>query len=662
MPKSYPQLSSPFTIGKTTIKNRFAVAPMDPGFDVAPDGSFTQMGIDYYVRRAAGGFGLIYTGGMGIDTDFEKFAPSVLDNPAAFVRTGQEINARIAAFGTKMFVQLAFGLGRNAGLSAPSELPINWDPSRKTRALTAGEIEAKMDSFVEAAKLVQRAGFAGIDVHAIHWGHLLDEFALAIMNQRTDEYGGSLQNRLRIPRELRRRIAEACGPDFPVTIRLGLRTGIKGLGQASYSLDEAEEAGRTLAEAVEIAKLLESYGYDGLSVDTGTLDSYYWACPPSYIERGYMVGLAAALHDAGVAIPVICGSRMNDVDIAEEAIAAGKIDAIALGRPSIADPDLPRKVVAGMPEAIRPCIGCNQACIHRYGQIGVVNCAVNPLMGRPESYAPQRALTPRKVVVVGGGVAGMEVARTAALRGHDVTLFEKDDVLGGNLRTAGFHSFKREVAELNAWYQRELVLAGVDVRLGQEATPKEVAELGASAVVVAAGSVPVMPRSIPGIDGPRAMSCNEALTKAGHVKVGRCVVVVGGGLVGCEMALDYCRDGREVTIVEALPNILSAGPSVPSMNASYLRDGFAHHGATILTSTRLAAITDEGALVEDVATGEKRTLLADTVVLALGFRPAASHAGDFAAPGVDVYEIGDGRQVGNIMTAIWEAYEVARQL
>ena len=311
--KTYPQLSSSFAIGKTTIKNRFAVAPMDPGFDVAPDGSFTQMGIDYYVRRAQGGFGLIYTGGMGIDTDFEKFAPSVLDNPAAFVRTGQEINARIAAYGTKMFVQLAFGLGRNAGLSAPSELTIMWDPSRKTRALTVEDIETKMANFVEAAKLVQQAGFAGIDVHAIHWGHLLDEFALEIMNHRTDEYGGSLENRLRIPRELRRRIAEACGPGFPVTIRLGLRTGIKGLGQASYSLDEAEEAGRTLAEAVEIAKLLESYGYDGLSVDTGTLDSYYWACPPSYIERGYMVDLAAAIHEAGVRIPVICGSRMNDV-------------------------------------------------------------------------------------------------------------------------------------------------------------------------------------------------------------------------------------------------------------------------------------------------------------------------------------------------------------
>ena len=207
MSTQFPQLSSPFTIGKTTIKNRFAVAPMDPGFDVAPDGSFTQMGIDYYVRRAVGGFGLIYTGGMGIDTDFEKFAPSVLDNPAAFVRTGQEINARIAAYGTKMFVQLAFGLGRNAGLSAPSELTIMWDTSRKTRALTAEDIETKMANFVEAAKLVQQAGFAGIDVHAIHWGHLLDEFALAIMNHRTDEYGGSLENCLRIPRELRRQSA-----------------------------------------------------------------------------------------------------------------------------------------------------------------------------------------------------------------------------------------------------------------------------------------------------------------------------------------------------------------------------------------------------------------------------------------------------------------------
>ena len=227
----------------------------------------------------------------------------------------------------------------------------------------------------------------------------------------------------------------------------------------------------------------------------------------------------------------------------------------------------------------------------------------------------------------------MEAARTAAQRGHKVVLFEKSDVLGGNLRTAGFHSFKREVSELNDWYQRELVQAGVEVRMGEEATPEKVVELGVTAVVVAAGSVPVMPHSIPGIDHPKAMSCNEALTEAGHAKVGQRVVVVGGGLVGCEMALDYCRDGREVTIVEALPDILSAGPSVPSMNANYLRDGFAYHGAQILTSTRLSAITDEGAVVEDVTTGEKRTLEADTVVLALGFRPAASLARTFCRAG-----------------------------
>ena len=229
------------------------------------------------------------------------------------------------------------------------------------------------------------------------------------------------------------------------------------------------------------------------------------------------------------------------------------------------------------------------------------------------------------------------------------------DYLGTPVRVQEFN-------ELADWYQRELVQAGVEVRLGEEATPEKVAELGASAVVVAAGSVPVMPRSIPGIDAPKAMSCNEALTEAGHAKVGRRVVVVGGGLVGCEMALDYCRDGREVTVVEALPDILSAGPSVPSMNANYLSDGFAYHGATVLTNTRLAAITDEGAVVEDAATGQRRTLEADTVVLALGFRPAPLDASAYAATGVDVYQIGDGRQVGNIMTAIWEAYKVARSL
>jgi 2-enoate reductase len=316
----------------------------------------------------------------------------------------------------------------------------------------------------------------------------------------------------------------------------------------------------------------------------------------------------------------------------------------------------------GEVESIRPCIACNQGCLLRLFEGLPAGCAVNPEIGRDPSYRTTPALVRKRVVVVGGGVAGMEVARTATLRGHNVTLLERGDRLGGHLLSGGSHEFKVEVRELNAWYQRELQMSGVDVRMGEEATPDKVAELGADVVVVAAGSVPVMPRSISGIDHPKAMSCNEALTTAGHARVGQHVVVVGGGLVGCEMALDYCRDGRKVTIVEALPDILSAGPSVPSMNANYLRDGFAYHGATILTSTRLSAITDEGAVVEDASTGEKRTLEADTVVLALGFRPAASHANAYAAPGVDVFEIGDGRQVGNIMTAIWEAYEVARGL
>lgn len=657
MSKKYPNLSKPLKIGSVTIKNRFVMAPMDTGPTfLGPDGEFNENGIDYFVRRAQGGFALLYSGGQQIDDVVDHNPKTILKNPGAYITAGQELNARISAYGAKMFLQLCFGLGRNIpGMHAPSELPVWLNPDMTSPALTKEQIKTKIDLFVQSAVVAKQAGFAGIDVHALHWGHLLDQFAMSITNHRTDEYGGSLENRLRITREIVERVKAECGRDFPVTIRLSLRQFMKDFDKASYTGEE--EVGRTLEESVEIAKLLEQYGYDALSVDSGNLDAYYYACPPSYLKSGYMLDLVDAVKKE-VSIPLLVGSRMDVPDLAEQAIADGRMDAVVIGRPSIADPDYAMKVLQGKEEKIRPCLACNQGCIHRYLTVGNVCCAVNPEMGRGITYRATPALVKKNIVVVGGGVAGMEAARTCAMRGHKVTLFEKSDKLGGNLIPAGKHEFKKEVKRLNAWYQAELEALPVDIHMHEEATPEKIQALDADAVILAVGSNAVIPR-IPGVDKEKCMSCSEAL--ADQKPVGDKVVIVGGGLVGCEMALEYLQEGKKVTIVEALDHILSAGAPVPIQNVQMLKDAFEYYQAEILEGHKIVEVNDQGAVVEN-KDGKRETVEADTVIMSVGFRPLPSMKDALEDLDVDVYQIGDGRQVGSIMTAVWEAYEVAHSI
>lgn len=659
MTDKYEYLSRSFNIGKVTIKNRFAVAPMDTGFYEGEHGEYTNDGIEYFVRRAQGGFGLIFSWGHATDSIVDKSSPTMLRHPMSFQRAGRELNARLEAYGTKMFIQLAFGLGRNIpGFHAPSALPTVGHPDIITPVLTREQIHQKIDQMIQCAVLAKASGFAGVEIHALHWGHLLDEFAMSLTNKRTDEYGGSLENRLRVARELVEGIKKECGEDFPVSIRLGLRTFIKDFGKASFTGDESEEAGRTLEESIEIARLLEAYGYDCLSVDTGTLDSFYYCCPPSYIPRGYMVELAEAVKKA-VSIPVLAGSRMNDPEMAEKGIRENKFDAIVLGRPSIADPDFPKKVLTGHTEKIRPCIGCNSGCIHRYFTAGYVACAVNPEMGRSTTYRALPTLVKKNIVIVGGGVAGMEAARTAGMRGHHVALIEKTDKLGGNLLPAGKHDFKREVLELNEWYKQELASnPNVEIRMNTEATPELIAGLHPDAVILAVGSSAVMPGRLKGIDHAKTLSCIDALSD--HKPVGQRIVIVGGGLVGCEMALEYIHEGKQVTIVEALDNILSAG-EVPFGNKQMLLDAFEYYRVPLLCGCRLSEVNDEGAVVL-LPDGKSQTIPADTVIMSVGFRPLPSMREQLAGLNVEIYEVGDGNKVGSIMTSIWQAYEVAHAI
>ena len=656
--QNYEYLGKPLQIGGLTIKNRFCMAPIGGGQHHLPGGGLKDETIQYLVERAKGGFGLIFTGAIAADGTVDPYTgvgPTILQNPDAFKMTATELNERAGAYGTKIFAQITMGLGRNyPNLPAPSSVHVFRHPGEVSPELTRDQIKSKIESVVKASKIAKESGFSGIEVHSIHWGYLLDQFALSMTNHRTDEYGGSLENRLRAAREILEGIKQECGSDFPVSMRLGLKTFVKGFEQAS--LTGEEEIGRTLEEGIEIAKLLESYGYDCLNVDTGIYDSFYYACPPMYMPKGYLVELAAKAKEA-VNIPILAGGRMNEADIAEKAIRDGKIDAVVLGRAALADPEYPNKVLTGHTEKIRPCIACNQGCITRLQQGKQPTCAVNPAAMREVRYALRPCVQPKKVVVVGGGVAGMEAARTAAMRGHKVSLYEKNESLGGNLIPGGSHSFKKEVRELNAWYQNELKALPVEIHTGENVTAGQLRDMDADVIILAAGSLPVMPK-VPGIDDKKVIGCIEAF--AHPEKVGQKVMVIGGGLVGCEMALEYAQDGKEVTVVEALPKILSAGIPSPIPNGQMIPDLFEHHHVAVLENHRLSAVEHGRVILE--SDGQKKAFDADSVVIAVGFRPVPSMAQELQGCGAAVYEIGDGQKVSTILHAVWDGYEVGNNI
>lgn len=659
MSLSHSALFQPLTINKTTFKNRFCVGPLTIPTVFGPFGEFSPDGLDYFEARARGGFGLIFTGAMHPDALVDPVHP--LDHkrpmkaPGSFKRSAVDLLERMDAYGAKMIPQVSMGYGRNSpGCFCPSAIPYYHDPSRLAPALTRDQIKQKIDQMITTAAFLKQCGFPGIEVHAMHWGYLLDQFAMAYMNHRTDEYGGDLENRLRCAREIVEGVKAACGAGFIVSMRLALKSYIKGYNHPS--LHGEDEVGRTLEEGLTIARRLEAYGYDCLSVDFGQYDSFYYAAPPCYMEKGRIVDLAAQAKQT-VSIPILCGGRMNDPDIAAKAIEEGKIDAVVLGRASLADPDFPRKVEMGCPGDIRPCIGCNQGCIGALKLGRRTGCAVNPLAGREHTFALTPALKKKSVLVVGGGVAGMEAARTAARRGHNVALYEGSSRLGGNLIPAGAHDFKKELNELNDWYQKQLEKEGVTVYLNTSLTADAIKAQKPDAVVLAVGAAPFIP-PVPGIDGDSVVDCVTALTE--HPALGQNVVVVGGGLVGCETALGYAQEGKTVTIVEALPDILSAGIPVPESNDQMLRDLLDEAKVTVKTGCRLSKV-EPGSVTVTAENGDE-TIPADSVVLSVGFRPRPSLAGDLAGCGIEIYQVGDGGKVGSVMTAIDTAYTAARNI
>lgn len=661
----YSKLFSPIKIGSITIKNRFAMAPMGPLGLADANGGWNQRGIDYYVERAKGGTGLIITGVTFFDQVVEKQDPTTVPNPlykpVNFVKTSREMTERIHAYGSKIFLQLSGGFGRvtiptNVGdipPIAPSAIPHRW-LDKICRAITVDEIHAIVKQFGEAAFHAKRAGFDGVQIHAVHEGYLIDQFAISMFNQRTDEYGGSLENRLRFAKEIVEEIKKTCGDDFPVTLRFSLKSMIKDWRVGALPGEDFEEKGRDTEEGLKAAKLLESYGYDALDTDVGTYDAWWWNHPPMYQKKGLYREYCKMVKEV-VDIPVFCAGRMDNPDMALEAIENGECDVIDLGRPLLADPDYCNKLRCGKITQIRPCISCHEGCMGRVASYSLLNCAVNPQAARERVNAYEPILKKKKVLIVGGGVAGCEAARVLAIRGHQPVVYEKGSRLGGNLIPGGAPDFKEDDIALADWYTNELNRLGVHVHLNTELNEEEIKAMDYDTVILATGS---KPKVFSLGDDSHTYTAEQVLLK--QKDAGKKTVVVGGGLVGCETALWLAQNGIHVTIVEALDKVMAVNGPLCAANKEMLEALLPFNGVEIITGAKVTEFAN-GEVKVDTKEGSK-TIMSDSVILSVGYKEENTLYNNLQFDIPDLYLLGDAKKVSNIMYAIWDAFEVANHI
>jgi len=661
----YKKLFEPIKIGKCEIKNRFALAPMGPLGLADSEGGFNQRGIDYYTERAKGGTGLIITGVTFVDNEVEEHGmpnvPCPTHNPVQFVRTGREMTERIHAYNAKVFLQMSGGFGRvtiptNLGEFppvAPSPIQHRW-LDKICRELTIDEIKSIVKKFGDGAFNAKRAGFDGVQIHAVHEGYLIDQFAISLFNHRTDEYGGSLENRLRFAREIVEEIKNKCGEDFPVTVRYSPKSFIKDLRDGALPGEEFVEKGRDLDEGIETAKLLVSYGYDSLDTDVGSYDSWWWSHPPMYQEKGLYRPYAKLMKET-VEVPIICAGRMDDPDMALKAIENGTCDIISLGRPLLADPDYVNKLRANNCKSIRPCISCQEGCMGRIQHYSMLNCAVNPKACREKDMALTPILKKKKVLIVGGGVAGCEAARVLALRGHAPVLYEKSNRLGGNLIPGGSPDFKEDDIALANWYAHTLEDLKVEVNLNSEVTKEQILESKVDSVIIATGS---NPKVFSLGDDDKVFTAIDVLL--GKKDSGNKTAVIGGGLVGCELALDLAKKGKEVIIVEALNKILAINGPLCSANSEMLEKLIPFNNIDVKTNSK-AKTYKNGVLEIETESGIEK-LECDSVILSVGYTEEDSLYKELEFEIPEIHLLGDARKVSNIMYAIWDAYEVANHI
>ena len=683
----YQALFTPWKIRDVEIKNRIVMCPMGGtslfGWFELGGCHFDKEAAALFLERAKNNVGLIIPGIAPLrDTFFGKW---LWQNPKMFEELKVFMD-EIHKTGAKLFVQLTAGMGRSWAitdliapmhknkftrailkpildtsheLASPSPQPARWCPDIECPEMTIEQIHEIIEAFAKTAKLCRDAGVDGVEVHAVHEGYLLDQFAIEFFNKRTDEYGGSFENRYRFAAEVVKEIKKACGEDYPVSLRYSVESKMKGFREGAVPGEEYTEVGRNMEESERAAKYLQDAGYDMLNADNGTYDSWYWAHPPMYMPQNCNLEDVAHIKKF-VDIPVVCAGRMEP-DVAAEAIAAGRIDGMGVARQFLTDPEWVTKLIEDRMDDIKPCICCHNACFNFSSSKGHANtqdlsdtmhlarCALTPQTMQSKKYYIEPAKKKKNVAVIGGGIGGMEAAIVCAKRGHTVTLYEKSDKLGGVFIAAAAPSFKEKDKMLIAWYEREIKkYPAITVKMNTEV--KDVKALGADEVIVATGA---KARRIPVKGVERSIQAVDFLL--GKESVGENVVIVGGGLTGCEIAYELYLEGKKPVIVEMQDDLIVT-KGVCLANTSYLRDFFKANKVPVYLETGLSEITADGVIVKDKE-GKTSELKADSVILSVGYTPAP-----VAEKAKNVHIIGDAKAVGNLRTVIWNAWDVAMKI
>lgn len=640
------------------------MAPMAMG-QLDDHWAYKQESIDHFTERARGGTGLIITGANFIENRIEKHRkasfPCPLEDPQSYMTQLKKMSDNIHAYNSKLFVQLTAGLGRSAipamildnTFVAPSATTNRWDPSIQHRALTTEEIYELIKDFATCAMLAKMGGADGIEVHAVHEGYLLDNFTMEYFNQREDEFGGNLMGRLRFPLAILQAVKQACGKDFPVILRFSLKSFIRAERHGILPGESYPELGRDIEEGLQFAKILTEAGYDALNVDAGSYDAWYWAHPPFFQDRGLYLPFAEKVKKV-VKVPVLTAGRMGYPQLAADALQEGKCDMVVLGRPLLADPEFVNKMRQGNIQDIRPCLSCHDGCFNRAHSMRLMSCAVNPQCNREKEAAFCKAEHTKSCLVIGGGPAGMEAARILALRGHTVTLVEKEKQLGGMYRWASVPEFKDDGKLLISWYEHQMKRLKVQVELNSDIQAQDPRIEAADVVICATGSHAFLP-PIKGIEyGVTAVDVLK-----GAVTAKKEATIIGGGLVGCELAIWLSQHGKSVRIIEMADTLMSTGAPA-DMNKQMILELLEHHQVEIRLQTKLQEIREHEIVVE--TQGAIQELASDCTILALGYRSNRSLYDQILLKAKDIYNIGDSSHPKDIMEGIWDAYELCSHL
>jgi len=677
-------LFTPWKIGSCDIKNRVVLTSMG-GTDLLgwmEINHFDKAGAKFIMEVAKNNVGLVLPGCQPV------YNPML----GQWLHKNKKMYKDLAAWmpefhktGAKLFIQLTAGFGRSFTIdhlmetlytnkvlravskpimdldkitAAPSPSPNRWSDKVPSREMTVEEIQEFITAFGKTAKLLKDAGVDGVEIHAVHEGYLLDQFTLKYVNKRTDEYGGSFENRYRFAVEIVKEIKKVCGDDFPVSLRYSVESKTKGFRQGALPGEEYVEAGRDMAESEKAAKYLQDAGYDMLNCDNGTYDAWYWAHPPIYMPENCNLEDVAHIRQF-VDIPVVCAGRL-DPRVAADAIAEGKIDGAGFARQFLADQEWVTKLINGQEDDIRPCILCHNGCFNMCHYNGVPNdqdlmdslhlarCAVNAETMQWNKHKIVPTANPKKVHIIGGGIGGMETARVLKLRGHEPIIHEKTDKLGGTFIPASAESYKGKLRDLLTWYKKQMADLQIEIHYNEEI--KDTAAFAGAPVVIATGSKARILKNVPGHE-----KMIEACDYLNGAPVGETVAVVGGGLTGCEIAYELALQGKKPIIVE-MKNDLIAQTGVCLANSSYLREWFALNNVPVYLETTLQSVNDTDIVCKD-KDGNTVDIACDSVISSAGYI-----ADPLSKAGGNVYLVGDCLKVGNLRSVIWRAYEVAMKI